>query len=1186
MSADAEARRAIAEDLDDTLVVEAAAGTGKTTELVTRIVRVLATARATMDEIVAVTFTEKAAGELKLRLREALELERARSEDRETRGRLEGALQSLEEAHVNTIHGFCAELLRERPVEAAVDPLFTVLTEPQAERIYRRAFSDWLQQALADPPEGVRRALRRTSGPWFGGEDAGPIDRVRTAGWTLAGLRDFVQPWTRRPFDRVTEIMRLIGSLHDLAASSAVGSPKDNLYKSLDGVRRLSGQIRLEQSLGRGPGPPKPGTGEGGNDLDGWEARLVDLARDQGLAKTKKGYGAKYGPLSRTDVLAARDAFYAGIVQFRSAADSDLAALLHGELQPPIERYQALKAQQGALDFVDLLTKTRDVLRENAAMRRYLQRRFKRVFVDEFQDTDPVQAEILLLLSSGDESVDLWTRVRPEPGKLFIVGDPKQAIYRFRGADVGTYWAVRDQLHACGGRVLQLSTSFRSVPEIQRFVNRAFEREMTEETTALQAGYVPLNEDRRSYPLQPAVVALSVPAPYSSGRSFGNSVTGRAIESSLPDAVGAFIHWLVNESGWEVCERQADQSEVRVAVRPQHIAVLFRRFTSYTDDMTRPYISAIEARGIPHLLVGGKTFHGREEVETIRAALAAVEWPDDELSLFATLKGSLFAIDDDLLLEYRDRYGAFHPYRVARELGGNSGVELVLAGAPTAHLMPIADALRVLQDLHRRRNYRPVADSIARLLAATRAHVGLILRPGGEQALANVLHVAELARQYEANGGISFRGFIDELRRAAADTDATEAPIVEEGSGGVRLMTVHKAKGLEFPVVILADLTCRLHREDASRYLEAGRRLCAVKLGGWTPWELHEHEEEEVMRDRAEGVRLAYVAATRARDLLVIPAIGDEPWENGWLGPLTRALYPPMHARAAPTRGPKCPTPKSKDSLAVRPDDRPPDARTVAPGSHDLDGYPVVWWDPRWLTLNVAPASGIRRQELIGKEASRDVVAERRKAYDDWRASRERARAAGTQPWISVRTAREWASLENDDRSDLECQISDSAVQTFDLRAPGERSGGAAFGLLVHSVLSQTPFDATRAALDRIAASEARVLGLGDDDAEAAASTVARVLTHAVMQRARAADARGACRREAPVTCVVAEGEVVEGIIDLAFEEHGEWTVVDYKTDRDIAARGEDLYRRQVGLYARAIAEATGRPARGILVRL
>src|SRR5436305_5753727 len=162
---DADARQAIKDDLDTTLVVEAAAGTGKTTELVNRILRVLATGRAKMVEVVAVTFTEKAAGELKLRLREELERARASTDDAAVAAALEEALKTLEEAHVNTIHGFCAELLRERPVEARVDPLFAVLTEPQADRLYARAFRAWLQEALKNPADGLRRALRRTSAP-------------------------------------------------------------------------------------------------------------------------------------------------------------------------------------------------------------------------------------------------------------------------------------------------------------------------------------------------------------------------------------------------------------------------------------------------------------------------------------------------------------------------------------------------------------------------------------------------------------------------------------------------------------------------------------------------------------------------------------------------------------------------------------------------------------------------------------------------------------------------------------------------------------------------------------------------------------------------------------------------------------------------------------------------------------
>ena len=180
-------RDLIRNGLDDTIVVEAAAGTGKTTELVHRILRVLATGRARIEQIVAVTFTEKAAGELKLRIRKELESLRQRASDPMERTNLTDAIQRLEEAHVSTIHGFCADLLRERPVEAGIDPVFEVLTEPKANRLFDDAFQLWLHEALEDPPEGLRRALRRSVWSRDGrGDDDGPVDRIRRAARELA----------------------------------------------------------------------------------------------------------------------------------------------------------------------------------------------------------------------------------------------------------------------------------------------------------------------------------------------------------------------------------------------------------------------------------------------------------------------------------------------------------------------------------------------------------------------------------------------------------------------------------------------------------------------------------------------------------------------------------------------------------------------------------------------------------------------------------------------------------------------------------------------------------------------------------------------------------------------------------------------------------------------------------------
>src|SRR6185295_5952188 len=230
------------------------------------------------------------------------------------------------------------------------------------------------------------------------------------------------------------------------------------------------------------------------------------------------------------------------------------------------------------------------------------------------------------------------------------------------------------------------------------------------------------------------------------------------------------------------------------------------------------------------------------------------------------------------------------------------------------HLAPIADALALLRRLHSGRNHRPVADTVTQLLDATRAHVGFVLRAAGEQALANVLHVAELARQYESNGGLSFRGFVEELRVQAEGGQAAEAPILEEGSEGVRLMTVHKAKGLEFPVVVLADMSAKLHSDRPDRLIDREKRACYMRLGRWTPIELAANEAIEIARDEQEGVRIAYVAATRARDLLVVPAVGDVPWEGGWTSPLNDAIYPEPSRRRLGSPGTGCP-PFRKDSV-------------------------------------------------------------------------------------------------------------------------------------------------------------------------------------------------------------------------------------------------------------------------------
>jgi ATP-dependent exoDNAse (exonuclease V) beta subunit len=1178
--ADQGAREQIRHALGTTLLVEAAAGTGKTTELVRRIVNLVATGQSSISRLAVLTFTEKAASELKLRVRQRLDHERQRETDPARKTNLETGLKGLEEACINTLHAFCADLLRERSVEAGIDPGFEVLTEAAASRVHRTVFDDWFLRALEHPPQGLRRALsRRFEGE--ADEDEGPVGRLRRASADLVEWRDFPAPWRRDPaFDRQGDVERLRLRLRDFAQLTGhPGHRGDNLATDTAFIRAASEDLEDEARNGRA-------------DLDEQEARLVRLARHRDRSRMRKGSGALFAPgVSRASVLAERDAVLGEIDAFVEAADADLAAQLRHELAETVDRHEARKRGSGQLDFLDLLIRARDLLRDDPGVRAEFQDRFDSLLVDEFQDTDPIQAEILLLLAADDPLVNHWRDVRVTAGKLFIVADPKQSIYRFRRADVGIYEEVKCLLRAQGVEPLQLSTSFRAVPGIQRFVNRVFEPLMVPNPSALQAGYVALQPWRLDLSDQPSVVALPVPRPYGF-----RQVSGRAIEESLPDAVGAFVAWLLNESHWTVTERTSgSRSPERVPIAPHHVCLLFRRFSSWGRDVTRPYVLALEARDIPHLLVGGRSFHDREEVETIKAALSALEWPDHELSVFATLRGALFAFPDAVLLRWRESAGAFSPFRVPE--------------AVPPDLTEVREALGVLKRLHARRNHVPVAHTIAALLEATRAHAALALRPNGEQALANVLHVAELARQYEMSGGISFRGFVEEFLEGRFG-DETQAPILEEGGEGVRAMTLHKAKGLEFPVVVLCDITANLAGRRSDRHLEPASGLCAIKLAGCVAHEVLEHEPIELARDRAEGIRIAYVAATRARDLLVVPTVGDEPYDSAgdkWISSLNAGLYPAAERCRDAAGAPGCPMFKSRDSVLARPDGETALPRTVAPGLHRIGdppragagtpasglvvapeatgrateadaGFGVVWWDPSVLDLDREPRLGLREIELISKDTDPAIVAADLSAYEAWASDHAAHIEAGSQPSIRVARATAWAPSIPELPEERD-------IQVIELPRESDRPTGPRFGSLVHAVLSLVPLDADGDLVVRVVEAQARLVGATAPERVGASKVVCSVLSHDLLVRARQAESRGICRRETPVSVVDADGTLVEGQVDLAFEEDDGWVVVDFKTDADL--RSElDAYRRQVTIYVRALAIATGRPARGVLLRV
>jgi ATP-dependent exoDNAse (exonuclease V) beta subunit len=1097
------------------LIVEASAGTGKTRELVNRIASAVIEG-VSIESVVAVTFTFAAAGEMKLRLRQELDRRRqdpALSEIGCTRAGI--ALQHLERAFIGTIHSFCATLLRQRPVEARIDPAFEEMSQPDAFALYSRVFQQWIEQRLAAPPHAFRRLFARLSL-----REGDPVESLRNAAWQLAEWRDLPAPWRREKIawqQEVDGLMEQIAKLLELRAHCDRPS-QDVLYRDLQPVADCHERYRTAFAVGQ-------------PDYDAFESNLLRLPEE--LRWLKSGWGTFSRGVSREAMLASWEQLRAAIQSFGERSGADLAAALRDELWPVVLLYQDAKEKLGKLDFADLLIRARKLLHNQEALS-FFRARYRRIFVDEFQDTDPLQAEILLLLCGDDTKQRHWETI--VPGHLFLVGDPKQSIYRFRRADVELYRRICGRLADSGVKSGSLSESRRSIAPIQNFVNAAFQD---------MPGYIPLSKGRPAHPDQPAVIALPMPKPYGM-----RGITKTAINACAPATVAAFIEWLLARK-WQISDRE-NPSETR-PIEPSDICILFRRFTNFDVDLTADYVRNLEARGIRHVLVGSKSFHSREEVVAIRTALRAIEWPGDELSVFATIRGSLFTVQDGTLMKFRAQYG---PLRTYLDLPEDLDEEFA----------PIRDALSLLHQLHGARNYRPIADTISRLLEHCRAHAGFAFRKGGERVLANVLRLIDLSRQFEATSATSFRSFIDYLESQESAKESSDPTVLEQEGDGVRLMTVHRAKGLEFPVVVLADLTCRLTSNQADRFVDLERGLCAQTLIGLRPWELLDPENlaAEQRMNREEGERIAYVAATRARDLLIVSTIGerDKILDDTWLSPLHDALYPPreMFRTAWPAAGCNF---TGNATVLEKPMELAPDEDSIKPGLHApcRGDHGVVWFDPAVLDLTERRSMGLQYEDVLAGSPDAGL-----RAYEQWRNVQKEIVERASKPQFHIRLATEGSFADS------------KAVEHVRIEKNTARPSGRAFGKLVHALLQQAGLPASEANMRAIANVEARILESSDADIEPAIQTVLDALRHPLLDGLRTATR---VHREFPILLRQSE-MLIEGVIDLAFSDGASWTIIDFKTGPADKKRN----RGQLELYRQALAQATGLPVRPILFEI
>lgn len=928
---DAEARQRIETELGTTFVVEAAAGSGKTTLLVRRLAALVIDRGVPLRRIIATTFTERAAGEITLRLR--VELERQRlAPDPVRRAAAEKALVEMEDARIGTLHGIAGELLREVPLEAGIDPDFVVLGQEEGRALRERVVRAHLEAQLLSPPEGLRRWLRRSHRAF----DASPIDKLTQALEGLSEQRDLSTPWARPSgFAREAALDALLADLRGLLdAAQKTAMPRPSQRDGLEGALTSLGRMLEEIERGERLSP---------RDHDALEALFVGLSYKEKETFAKAGRASNWTDKAAFGALKSRrDTWLLALASFVKNANADLAALVRADLAPALDRYDEAKKKEGALDFHDLLALLRATLMARVEVRRIFSSRIDHIVVDEVQDTDPIQLDILSLLAAADPEIADPALAVPAPGKLFIVGDPKQSIYAFRRSSVDGYLRFRDRLVSRGAVLLELTTTFRCAPSIASVVDRA--AATTFEEGPYQPAYRGLSPVRPEPTTRPSVIALPIPKPY----GYRGDVHEMNVRAQIPDLVAGLVHFLVKESGWQIPDPHTGRD---VPLRAAHIALLARSFSVFGVDQIGPMARALERRGIAHAHVGGRSFHQQEEIVALRAVANAIEFPDDELSVYATLRGPFLAFADADLFTYRGTIGALHPFAAPADR----------AALTPAHA-DIAEALSLLSDLHRRRARCPIEETLTRFLTASAALLSLAVADDGELALARAQRWVELAAHREARGALSFRRFVEDLEDAAARGEdvVVAAP---DGIDAVRFSTVHLAKGLEWPVVILVDPTTK--PEGPAKVIDPDKGLYVDRLLGLEPSERAQYAQESEARGRAEGARLLYVAATRARDLLVIPTTGDRPIGQ-WLGPLEEAIRPAVPRAARPlASGPAF----GARTVLARGDlpelDAPPSSE-VAPGMHELEGGArVVYWDPELLTRGATPVRGVRGQALF-----------------------------------------------------------------------------------------------------------------------------------------------------------------------------------------------------------------------------
>ncbi|HUU26914.1 MAG TPA: UvrD-helicase domain-containing protein [archaeon] len=841
---DWEERRLIDSLLETSMLVEAAAGTGKTTKMVDRMVALVRSGRAKVENMAAVTFTRKAASELRARFQAGLEAEaRVNRSGVEGRHLAEGVAQ-LDRCFIGTIHAFCARILRERPVEAGVSVDFQEIDEEADSRIREQAWEDYVAGLYVDSAP-ILDELNEL------GIEIGPIKAAFDVLCNYPDVENWPAPKLAPP-DPEPLKSGLLGYAHhmeELAESLPADPGNDRLIPKYEIIPRMVRQSDLS-SL-----PRLAEVAQAFRPLKG-----SDLVR----RNWPGGKDQAEGEWMRWETFCTERAG-----PFLAAWRSYCYEPVIRALRPAMEVYDRLRAGYGMLNYQDLLVKARLLLQHHPNVRSYFSRRVTHLLVDEFQDTDPVQAEVMLLLTADDPGQPDWTKCRPRPGALFVVGDPKQSIYRFRRADIVTYNQVKELILAAGGRVVRLSANFRAQSGLIQWVNNTFSDKF--QNDRYSPAYVALEAARTDCgPVGPGgVYRLDVPKEYKNKDN---------VAEYEPGFVASWIRQALDEKTRiprPAAIEPADQLEREQAGADDFLIITYRKKNL---DL---YAAKLEELGIPHQVTGSGALEGVRELRLLYLWLAAVIRPDNPLPLVALLRSASFGVSDIDLYAFKKAGGTFS-YRSPvprtlkpgqKKLFEDAFSRLAEYSAWIAKLPPVTAIRKIASD--------------AGLFASAAAGSGGNMRAG---TLAKALELLR-ASQY---GSLTMSDLVDYLGRLASGEISSDSLPAAPGQGpAVRLMNLHKVKGLEAPVVFLVDPfgrgrhEVRLHIDRSGGCTAGYLAICAEGPGRYSELVAHHPEwqkwaGEEAKFLEAEEVRLFYVAATRAGAQLVITQRETGKQYNPW----------------------------------------------------------------------------------------------------------------------------------------------------------------------------------------------------------------------------------------------------------------------------------------------------------------